>query len=187
MNQRNWISEFSEYVYLKTFIWNFNKTGGTVFRMWGEVGLCHYVGYRICCFIVSPNTSGSDSVVSIATGNGLDGPGMKSQCGRNFPHLSRPALVPTRPLLQWVPALSRGKEWPGRDADSSSLLVPWSWKVRAIPLLPVWPYVLYRASVLYKGALYLLPSNSSTLISGKDSFTFFILMYVSYTHVRWMY
>ena len=58
------------------------------------------------------------------------------------------------------------------------LLVPWSWKGRAIPLIPLWTYGLYRASVpvqgctlpylsactrvhftlpqcLYKGALYL--------------------------------
>ena len=30
-----------------------------------------------------------------------------------------------------------GKERPGRDADPSSLLVPWSRKGRAIPLLPL--------------------------------------------------
>ena len=30
------------------------------------------------------------------------------------------------------------KERPGRDADPSPLLVPWSWKGRAIPLLPLW-------------------------------------------------
>jgi hypothetical protein len=32
-----------------------------------------------------------------------------------------------------------GKEWPGHDADPSPrLLVPWSWKSSAIPLLPLW-------------------------------------------------
>jgi len=62
---------------------------------------------------------GPGSVVSIATGYGLDGPGIECQWRRDFPHLSRPTLGPTQLPVQSVPGLFRGKERPGRDADPS--------------------------------------------------------------------
>jgi hypothetical protein len=65
--------------------------------------------------------SGPGSVVGIATGYRLDGPGMESRWGRDFPHLSRPALGPTQLPVQWVTGLFWGKERPGRDADPSHL------------------------------------------------------------------
>ena len=55
------------------------------------------------------NTCGSGSSVGIVTGYGLEGPGIESRWGRDFPHLSRPALGLTQPPVQWVPGLSRGK------------------------------------------------------------------------------
>jgi hypothetical protein len=60
------------------------------------------------------NKSGSGIVVSIATGYGLDGPGIESRCRQNFPRLSRLALGPTQP-----PVFPGGKERPERDADPS--------------------------------------------------------------------
>ena len=39
---------------------------------------------------------GRDSSVGIATRYGLDGPGIKSLWGRDFPHLSGPSQEPTQ-------------------------------------------------------------------------------------------
>ena len=88
------------------------------------------------------------------------------------------SFSPTCPDRPWDPisflcngyrVFPRGKERPGRDADSLHLLVLWSRKSRAICLLPIWivrpvhslsactvelylyspygPYGLYRSSV----------------------------------------
>jgi hypothetical protein len=70
------------------------------------------------CFVI-PTQILPGSVVGIATGYGLDGPGIEYRWGRDFPHLSRTALGPTQPPVQWVPCLSRGKERPRREADPS--------------------------------------------------------------------
>jgi len=98
-----------------------------VFLRFRNVDACkRFLGsaaFRSAKFVCTKMYCGPGSSVGIATGYGLEGPGIESRWGRDFPHLSRPALGPTQPPVQWVPGL---------------LLVPWSRESRAIPLLPVW-------------------------------------------------
>jgi hypothetical protein len=50
----------------------------------------------------------SSILVGIATRYGLEGPGIESRWGRDFPHPSRPALGSTQPPVKWVPVLFAG-------------------------------------------------------------------------------
>jgi hypothetical protein len=51
---------------------------------------------------------GPGSVVGTTTGYGLDCPVIESGWGRDFPHLSRPALGLTQLPVEWVPGVSQG-------------------------------------------------------------------------------
>jgi len=59
----------------------------------------------------------AQSVSRLATGWTVGGSNPVE--GRDFPHLSRPALEPTQPPVQWIRVFPGGKEWPGRDVDPS--------------------------------------------------------------------
>jgi hypothetical protein len=66
-------------------------------------------------------TCGPGSVVGIANGYGLDGPGIESRWGRDFPHLSKPALGPPSLLYKGYRVFPGGKERPGLETDPSTL------------------------------------------------------------------
>ena len=68
---------------------------------------------------VNVQYNGPDSSVGIATNCGLDGPGIQSRWGRDFPHLSRAGLAPTQPSVNGYRVFPGGKKRPARDADPS--------------------------------------------------------------------
>lgn len=57
-----------------------------------------------------------DGVVVIATGYGVNCPGIISWWERDYPHSSRLALEPIQPLIQWVPGggckVAEASHWP---------------------------------------------------------------------------
>ena len=66
-------------------------------------------------------TRDQDNSVDTATCYRLGGPGIESQCVRDFAHLSRQALGPTQPPIRRVPSLSPGLKRPGRGVDHPPL------------------------------------------------------------------
>jgi hypothetical protein len=82
----------------------------------------------------------------ITTRYGLEGPGIESRWGRDFPPLSRPAPRPTQPSVQWVPGHSRGKGGRGPDVDPQPpSSVPRSTERNtAVPLLSVRAFAVYK-------------------------------------------
>ena len=84
---------------------------------------------------------GRDSSVGIATGYGLDGPAIESRCERNFPHLSRPALVPTQSPVQWVPGLFPGGKAAGAWRWTPPHLAPRLKKEYSYTSTPLWSFL----------------------------------------------
>ena len=82
---------------------------------------------------------GRDGSVGIVPDYGLGGPGSNPGGGETFRTCSDLPWSPPSFLYNGYRGFPRGKERPGCDADPSPLLMPWSRKSRAIPLLPLWP------------------------------------------------
>jgi hypothetical protein len=73
--------------------------------------VCVYVCVCMCvcvcvCVCVCAN-GGWNNSVGIETRYGLEYPGIEFRRGRDFPHPSRPVLVPTQPPIKLVPGVER--------------------------------------------------------------------------------
>ena len=82
--------------------WTRTNWHSWLFRSIVHVDLYEYYITSLTYFV------GQDSSVGKATRYRLNGPGIESRWGRDFPHPSRPALGPTQPPIQWILGLSRG-------------------------------------------------------------------------------
>ena len=63
-----------------------------------------------------------------------------------------------------------GKERPGRDADPSTLLMPWSRKGRAILLLPLWAVRPVQSLSAYTRVLFTLLLDFDDAVSNSRDF-----------------
>ena len=117
----------------------------------------------------SLKTGGPGSVVGIATGYGLNGPGIESRWGgeifRTCP--DRP-WGPSRLLYNGYRVFPGVKSGRGVTLTRHPLLVPWSRKSRVIPLFPYGPYGLYRGSVPEQGCILPLPLPLKTGTQWRD-------------------
>jgi hypothetical protein len=90
----------------------YSRRAQTSYALWQTPEITHMSSlfYILCVqFNTYIHTIGGGHIsVSIATRYGLEGPGIDSRWGRDFPQLSRPALEPTQPPIQWVPVLFPG-------------------------------------------------------------------------------
>jgi len=90
-------------------------------------------------FVGSRGTCGPGSSIGIVTGYGLDGPGIESFWGAKFsaPVQTGPGAHPASCTMGTGSFLGVKR---GRDVTLTPhpLLVPWSTKSRAIPLVPQW-------------------------------------------------
>ena len=106
---------------------------------------------------MSASLCGPGSSVGIATNYGLDGPGIESRWGARIS-----ALAQTGPMVHSASGTMGTVSFPGVKSGRGvrltphPLLVPWSRKTRAIPLLPLLARTACtEPQCLYEGALYL--------------------------------
>jgi hypothetical protein len=143
----------------QTYPTDLNQTGYVTLLLWTR--LISEFGLFQTSFIT--NQSGPGSVVGIATGYGLDGPGSNPGVGEIFRTCPDGPWGPPNLLYNWYRVFPGGKERPGRDADPSppSSAVGHE-RVELYLYSHYGAYGLYRASVPVQGCTLPLPSRART-------------------------
>ena len=120
-----------EVLVVRSFIRNAEKLHAQT--SWGERRDQKKIYYQATIF----RTCGPGSILHIATGYGLDGPGIESRWGAKFyaPVQTGPGVHPASCTMGSFPGIKSGR---GVTLTPHHILVLWSWKGRAIPLLPLW-------------------------------------------------
>jgi len=108
--------------------------------LWHDIHCFKFRCNKAALFVTIQLYCGPGSSVGITTGYGLDGSGIESPWGGGDVQTYRPALGPTHPASCTMgtgsfPGVKRGR---GVTLTPHTLLMPWSRKSRAIPLLLLW-------------------------------------------------
>ena len=112
--------------------------------------------------------SGPDRSVSIVTGYRLDGPGIESRGGEIFRTCPDRPWVPPSLLYNGYQVFPGGKSGRFVKLTSHPVLVPWPWKGRAIPLLPLWTVRPLHSLSAWTSVHFIFCQNPGALRSSTD-------------------
>ena len=123
------------------------KSWGSQYNIYIYIYIYIYVCVCVC-------VSGPGSSVGIATDYGLDSPGIRIPVGRDFPPVQTgPGAHPAS--CTGTRSFPRVKYGRGMLLTTHPLLMPWSWKSRAIPLPTLWATTGPVMGTLYLSYLYI--------------------------------
>ena len=164
--QKEWISlRFADCYVLNNFLpvlLNPYGDNGTCLKAWKRHFLLDILSFSFWTHIprsikhlkITKNSywiCGQGSVVGIATGYRLDGPGSNPGGGEIFRTCPDRPWGPPSLLYNGYQVFPGVKSRRGVMLTPHRLLVPWSWKDRAIPLLPLWAVQPVQTSVPVQG------------------------------------